>query len=186
MSSRHGAGIPVAYLRALANAESGLRPDDPLGLINVVKVALADYNRRHPEAKIQAAQMRDPATNIKVAADTLHQIAESYERNHGDLPNLRTRWWNPRFTELLTFGWNGGYSERAGVGRVLRYLKARPPAERPTAITIDTVFAAAAAANATRHLSNPRKLRYSKGVVASFLREFERDARDRAATPAVA
>ncbi len=178
--ARHGDRIPVPYLRVLANAESGMRPNDPLGLINITSIALADFNRRHPETVIKAAQMRDPATNIRVAADTLRQIIGSYERNHDDLPNLRTDWTNPRFVQLLTLGWNAGHSELSGVGRVLRYLKAQPAAQRPTDITIDAVFAAARAAQATEHLSNRRKLDYSKGVAAAFAREVERDARDRA------
>lgn len=175
---RHGDGIPLPYLRALANAESGMRPDDPLGLINITAVALADYNRRHPEVVTRSAQMRDPATNIRVAANTLREIIRSYERNHSDLPHLRSNWTNPRFVELLTFGWNAGHSEQSGVGRVLSYLKTLPEVRRPAEITIDTVFAAARAAQASEHLSNRRKLDYSKGVAATFAREVGRDARD--------
>jgi soluble lytic murein transglycosylase-like protein len=175
----HGQGIPVAYLRALANAESSMRADDRLGLINVVKVALDDYNRRRRMA-ITPEQMRDPAINVRVAADTLRMIIDSYRVNHADVDNLREDWRNPRFVELLTTGWNAGYSEIGGVGRVVRWLQQRPIAERAP-ITIDAVFDAAWSAGATRHLSNPRKLTWAKGVAKAYERERERDQRDRIA-----
>jgi hypothetical protein len=179
--ARHGRGIPVAYLRALAQAESGMNPHDRLGLINVVPKALAGYNERHPEARISPDEMRDPAKNITVAADHLRVVIDSYRRNHPDVPNLVENWQNPHYVRLVTAGWNAGHSERAGVGRVVRFLKAQPAASRPTEITIDTVFEAAGRAQATKHLSNPRKLAYAKGVVAAFVRERERDANDRVA-----
>lgn len=176
--ARHGRGIPAAYLRALAQAESGMNPADRLGLINVVPIALSDYNERHPEARISPEDMRDPAKNITVAADHLRVIIDGFRRHHPDVPNLAENWQNPRFAELLTAAWNAGHSERAGVGRVVRLLKAQPAASRPNEITIDAVFDAAVRAQATSHLSNPRKLAYAKGVAAAFFREVERDERD--------
>ncbi len=172
-----GQGIPVAYLRALAQAESGIRPDSRLGLINVVHVAVDDYNRRHPAAPVTAAAMRDPAVNVRVAADTLRAIIASYRRHHADVRNLVEDWRNPRFVELLTAGWNAGFSERGGVGRVVRYLRAGPVAN-PGAddLTVDHIFAAASAAGATRHLSNPHKLAFAKAVTRAYLREVARDA----------
>ncbi len=178
---RHGRGIPIAYLRALANAESGMDPHDRLGLINIVPKALAGYNERHPNARITADDMRDPAKNITVAADHLRVVVDGFRRHHFDVPNLVENWSNLHFVRLLTASWNAGHSESAGVGRVVRYLKAQPATSRPAEITIDTVFEAAARARATKHLSNPRKLAYAKDVVAAFVRERERDAHERVA-----
>ncbi len=180
----HGRGIPVAYLRALAQAESGMNPDDRLGLINVVPIALADYNERHRSAPITAAEMRDPAKNIAVAADILRTMIDGLRRNHPDVPNLVEDWSNRRFVQLATFSWNAGHSESRGVGRVVRFLKTPPTIVRPADITIDAVFDAAWSAGAASTLSNPRKRDYSKGVAAAYFREVERDARDgvRAAT----
>lgn len=175
---RHGQGLPVAYLRALGYAESGLNPDDPKGLINVVPIALADYNRRHPEAPVVGGRLRDPATNIRVASDILRTIIASYRREHANVPNLLEDWRNPRFVELLTQGWNAGFSELAGVGRVVRYLMAQPLASRPAAITVDDVFSAARRFNASEHLSNPLKLAFAKRVAAAYAREVERDRQD--------
>lgn len=180
--ARHGRGIPVPFLRALAAAESGMNPNDRLGLINVVPVALADYNRRHPSAPIKAEEMRDPAKNITVAADIIRTIIDSYRKHHPDVPNLLEDWQNLRFAQILVFGWNAGYSELAGVGRVVGFLKAQPPAlavVRPSDITIDSVFDAAWSARAASHLSNKRKLDYSKGVAAAYFRELARDQRNR-------
>ncbi|MBE7448593.1 MAG: transglycosylase SLT domain-containing protein [Kofleriaceae bacterium] len=175
---RHGRGIPVAYLRALADAESGLNPDDRLGLINVVPKTLDDYNRRHPEAPIAHARMRDPATNIRVAADILREMIDSLHRHHPDVRNLREDWTNPRFVELATQSWNSGHSERAGVGRVVRYLKAQPASRRPAEITVDTIYEAAIDAQAAKTLSNPRKRDFAKRVTTAYLRERARDARE--------
>ena len=171
--ARHARGIPVAYLRALADAESGLNPDDRLGLINVVPTALADYNRRHG-TQIRASQMTDPDVNVEVAVDTLRAIIASYSRNHPDVPTLREDWNDPDFVALVTFGWNAGFSELGGVGRVVSYLRRTAPG---APITLDTVADAATAAGAVAHLANPRKRAYSRGVVAAYLRERAADAR---------
>ncbi|MBK9032132.1 MAG: hypothetical protein IPL61_12570 [Myxococcales bacterium] len=171
----HGRGLPVAYLRALGHAESGLNPADRLGLINVVPIAVADYNRRHPSATVRAEQMTDPAVNVRVAADILRTIIASYRRHHPDVPALAEDWTRPAFVELLSFGWNAGFSERAGVGCVVRYLR-RTRSEQP--ITLDTVADAASAAGAARTLSNPRKRAYCKGIAAAYVREVLRDPRD--------
>lgn len=180
--ARHGRGIPVAFLRALAAAESGMNPNDRLGLINVVPVALADYNRRNPSAPINAEEMRDPAKNITVAADHLRTIIDGFKKHHPDVPNLREDWSNLGFVQLLVFSWNAGHSELSGVGRVVGFLKAQPAAHavvRPADITIDSVFDAAWTARAASHLSNRRKLDYSKGVAATYFRELARDQRER-------
>jgi len=163
--ARLGRGIPIPYLRALAHAESGLNPDDPHGLINVVAVALRDYNRRHPASPISVAQMRDPLANVTVVVDILRTIIASYTRNHPSIANLREDWRNPRFVELLTAGWNAGYSERGGVGRVVQWLRARGV----TDITVERVFAAGPAAGAAVTLANPAKLAFARKVTAAYL-----------------
>ena len=171
----HGQGIPVPYLRALGHAESGLNPDDRLGLINVVPVAVRDYSRRHPDDRVTPAQMTDPAINVRVAADVLRTIIASYRRNHPDVIELAENWARVGFVELLTFGWNAGFSEKGGVGRVVDYLRRTQPG---TPITLDAVAGSARAAGAAATLSNPRKRAYCKGVVASYRREVARDVRE--------
>ena len=172
--ARRGRFLPIPYLRALAHGESGLNPSDPKGLINVVAVALDDYNRRQ-KTRIRPEEMRIPETNVRVAADTLRTIIASYRRNHPDVPNLRENWSNPAFVELLTLGWNAGYSEASGVGKVVQYLTARGQKH----ITAADIHQHAQAAGATRWLSSEpiasEKLRWSQGVARRFYAENERD-----------
>lgn len=168
--AKHGAGIPVPYLRALAQAESGMNPHDVMGLINVTSIARLDYNLRN-RTSITREQMRDPAVNIRVAADILRVIIRSYEANHGTVRHFREKWDDRAFVELLTFGWNAGHSQSTGVGRVVRYVRRLPVGIRPTEITADVIFRFARLAGASPHLSNARKLAYSKGVAATYFRE---------------
>ncbi len=172
--SEYGRDIPVAYLRALAHHESALNPratDGPAwGLLQVVEVVRKDYNQRHG-TRYERRDLLDPAVNVAIASDVLARIIDGYARFHPEAPNLQVDWTNPLFVELLTFGWNAGYSERGGVGRVATYLSRRGFDD----FTIDDVAATARQAGASPHLSNPRKVRFSKLVTTQFLRERARD-----------
>jgi soluble lytic murein transglycosylase-like protein len=167
----HGRGLPVAYLRALAKRESNMNPrsaDGPAwGLLQVTEIVRRDFNERH-RTRYARADLLDPRINVFIASDLLQRIIASYERNHPYTPNLREDWSNRRFVELLTFGWNAGYSERGGVGRVAHFLELQG---RHAETTIDTIHAGARDAGASRHLSNPRKVSWCKGVAALHARE---------------
>ena len=172
----YGQGLPLPYLRALAARESGLRADDPKGLINVVPVVREDYNARHG-TRYQARDLTNPAVNITIAADTLRRIIDSYARNHPHVPNLHEDWDNRAFVELLTFGWNAGYSEKAGVGRVVRYLEEHGH----TDITLGDVAKNAYVAGASHWLwAHPKKV----ALVARRRRTVRRRARPGPAPPA--
>lgn len=168
--ARHRRDLPIEYLRALAMKESGMDPrassGPARGLLQITEVVRADFNRRHGTA-ITRAQLLDPDTNVRIATWLLRFIVDGYARNHADVPNMRTDWNNPRFAELVTFGWNAGPSEAGGVGRVVGYLKRHGARE----IDLDTVHESARAAGAHAHLSNPAKARWSRGVVALYQRE---------------
>jgi hypothetical protein len=167
---RYRGTIPLAYLRALVDRESNGRPDvrtgSAVGLMQIVPVVLADYNKRHGTA-YQSAQLVDPAINVAIGCELLRLIANSYRKNHPHVPNLQTDWNNPRFIELLTFGWNAGFSEAGGVGRVARYLERLGAID----ITLDQITAHARVAGASKHLSNPAKVAWCKSVVALYQRE---------------
>jgi hypothetical protein len=171
----YGGSIPVPYLRALAYGESGLNPSDAKGLINVVGVAIDDYNRRHG-TKYRPEDMRTPDINVRIATDILQTIIASYRKNHPDVANLQEDWTNRTFVELLTLGWNAGFSEASGVGKVVSYLKKRGQ----KTITVDDIHKVAAGAGATRWLWEPpiaaAKHAWSKGVVRRYFAEKERDA----------
>jgi hypothetical protein len=167
---RYRGETPIEYLRALAMRESSMNPAErsgpAWGLLQIVEVVRHDYNRAH-KASYQRADLLDPAVNVAMATWLLRLIIASYERNHPAVPNLRADWDNPRFVELLTFGWNAGFSQAGGVGKVVRHLEA----QGTTDITIDRVHQHAKAAGASRHLSRADKVAWCKSVVALYQRE---------------
>ena len=167
---RYRAGLPIEYLRALAMRESGMNPrassGPARGLLQITEVVRADFNRTHRTA-ITRAQLLDPEANVRIATWLLRFIVDGYTRHHGDVANMRPDWNNPRFAELVTFGWNAGPSEAGGVGRVVGYLKRKGA----RVIDLDLVHEHARAAGAHAHLSNPAKARWSRGVAALYERE---------------
>jgi len=167
---RYRGSIPLAYVRALVERESDGRPSvrtgSAVGLMQIVPVVLADYNKRHGTV-YQSDQLVDPATNVAMGCELLRLIVGSYRKNHPRIPNFQTDWNNPSFVELLTFGWNAGFSEAGGVGRVARYLEQLGAVD----ITLDLVTAYAHVAGASKHLSNPAKVAWCKSVVALYQRE---------------
>lgn len=175
---QYGRGLPVAYLRALAKRESNLNPldrqDPAWGLLQVIEVVRRDYNERH-QTRYTREDLLDPRVNVMIASDLLRRIVTSYGKNHPGVPNLQEDWSHRPFVELLTFGWNAGYSERGGVGLVARYLERLG---RHGDITIDTIHANARAAGASRHLSNAKKVAWCKSVARLYLAEKARDAHD--------
>jgi hypothetical protein len=170
----YGHGIPVPFLRALALRESDMKAslaDGPAwGLLQVIEVVRQDYNQK-TGATYTRQDLLNPIVNVSIASAALATIVDSFARNHPHVANLQTDWHNPRFVELLTFGWNAGWSERGGVGRVATYLEQRGRFD----LTIDTVFQAASDAGASPHLSNAAKLVWCKSVAAQYGRELAAD-----------
>ena len=162
--------IPIEYLRALVERESGTNPKArshaARGLMQIVPVVLTDYNTRHGTS-YQPEHLFDPAINVAIGCELIRLIIASYRRNHPRVPNLQTDWNNPRFVELLTFGWNAGFSEAGGIGRVARYLEQRGI----TDITVDLVHRTAPAAGASKYLADATRLRWCKSVAALYARE---------------
>lgn len=170
-----GRGLPIPYLRALALHESDLRPrlsDGPAwGLLQVIEVVREDFNRRE-RANYTRQNLLDPAINVTIAASAIALIVKSYATNHPNSKNMVTDWRNPQFVALVTLGWNAGWSERAGVGRVVSYLE-----QRGVDVTINAVFDAAKAAGASPHVSNPRKLAWCKQVTRQYFAELADEER---------
>lgn len=165
---KHAGAIPVAYLRALAHKESGMNPRQSSGpawgLLQITGIARKDYNRTHGTSYTQA-DLLNPAVNIKIAAWLLNKIVRLYSRNHSDR-NMQPDWSNPEFVKLVTAGWNSGYSEGGGVGKVASVLESLG---KP--VTHDNVFKFSQIAGATRHLANEAKRRWQAGVADLFYRE---------------
>ncbi|HEX5062379.1 MAG TPA: transglycosylase SLT domain-containing protein, partial [Kofleriaceae bacterium] len=167
---RYRGSVPIEYVRALVERESSgnylTQTGSALGLMQIVPVVLDDYNKRHG-TPYQREHLFDPSINVAIGCELLRLIIDNYRKHHPRIANLQGNWSNPRFVELLTFGWNAGYSEAGGVGRVARYLEGLGAVD----ITMDQVSAHAKLAGASKHLSNPAKLTWCKSVVALYLRE---------------
>lgn len=161
--------IAIEYLRALATRESGMTPGErkgpAWGLMQIIEAVRLDYNRAH-KTSYTREHLLDPTVNVAIACWLLRTIIASFHKNHPDVPNLRADWDNPEFVRLLTFSWNAGHSEKAGVGRMAHFLK-----ERGLPVTIDNVHQHAKEAKASRHLQNAKKVKWCKGVAALYLRE---------------
>jgi hypothetical protein len=166
----HGQRIPLAYLRALAVRESDMNPNraegPSWGLLGVDDVTPASYNRRH-RASFRQVDLLTPSINVAIAADQLRIIIQRWRLDHADIVNLQENWSNLRFVELLTFGWETAFSNRAGVGRVVLYLRHRGI----TDITVDKVFAHAGSAGASPKLSRQENLDFAKSVARLYDRE---------------
>ncbi len=168
--ARYRGTLPIEYVRALVERESNGQPSaqagSAIGLMQIVPVVLADYNKRHGTT-YRTENLTDPAINVAIGCELLRLIVDSYRTNHPRTVTLQENWDNPRFVELLTFGYNAGFSEAGGVGRVARYLAKLGAID----ITIDQVSAHASLAGASKHLSNPAKVAWCKGVAALYQRE---------------
>ena len=162
--------IPIEYLRALSQRESGMNPEEAKGpawgLMQIVEVVRKDYNERSG-TKYTRQDLLDPAINVAICCWVLRFIITAYQKHHADIPNMRADWGNPRFVELLTFGWNAGFSSSGGVIKVVRYLAKRGH----TDVTMDLVHKHARAAGASRHLSNVKKVRWCRSVVRLYEQE---------------
>ena len=166
---RYRGEIPIEYLRALVDRESNFEPKQrtgsAIGLMQIIPVVLDDYNTRNG-THYKPEHLVDPSINVAIGCELLVIIIANYA-GHSHVPNLQADWSNLRFVELLTFGWNAGFSESGGVGRVARYLEHRGI----TNLTIDVVSQNASAAGASKHLSNAAKVKWCKSVAALYARE---------------
>jgi soluble lytic murein transglycosylase-like protein len=167
--SRHAAGLPLNFLRALASRESDFNPRETggrhWGLLQVGPSVIEDYNKKFGTSH-QLSDVLDPELNVKMATRTLRRIVKSYKTFHPKTKNMREDWSNPEYVALVLAGWNSGYSEGGGVGRVAKYLEARN-----IPVTHSNVFKYSEAAGATKHLTNPTKQHWQRGVVDLFYEE---------------
>ena len=167
--SRHSGSMPLNFLRALASRESDFNPKETggrhWGLLQVGPSVIEDYNKKFGTSH-QLQSVLDPELNVKMATRTLRRIVQNYKTFHPNTKNLKEDWSNPEYVRLVLAGWNSGYSEGGGVGRVAKYLEARN-----IPVTHANVFKHASASGATKHLSNPTKLHWQRGVADLFYEE---------------
>lgn len=173
--SRHAGKVPVAYLRALAMRESGMNPratanaaspNAARGILQVVGVARTEYNRVNG-TNYQPDDLWDVDTNVKIAAWLLNTIIAAYARHPSK--NMKMDWDNPEYVKLVTGGWNAGYSEGGGVGKVATYLEARG-----LPVTHDAVVANAGAAGAVSQVGNLDRRNWARGVAELYFGQPDR------------
>lgn len=135
-------GIPIEYCRALTKRESNFDPNDQQGpawgLMQVVEVLRKSYNDRHG-THYDRVDLLDVHTNTKIACYLLRQIATSYVKRYPAAFPGGVDWHDLRFVDLVTFGWNAGWSAAAGTSYAIGKLLER--GFQPWEITIDTVHA---------------------------------------------
>jgi soluble lytic murein transglycosylase-like protein len=164
---RYGGGLPLNFMRALAYKESTFNPNNASGpawgLMQITEVVRKSYNQRHGTS-YSRSDLLNPQVNVMMAGDLLRRIAAAYSK-HADR-NMKPDWGNPEFVKLVLAGWNSGYSEGGGVGKVSRYLSSRG-----VPVTHDNVFRYAAAAGATTQLQKPAKQAWQRSVSDLYFAE---------------
>jgi soluble lytic murein transglycosylase-like protein len=165
---KYGGRIPVPLLRALAKRESDLNPKSGggsyWGLLQVgYKNVLPSYNERRG-TNYSPDDLFDPEINVKIAADLLNRITVAMDKHPS--PNMKWDPSNPESVKLLLAGWNSGYSEAAGLGKVASYLEAHG-----IPVTHENVFKYARTAGATKYLQREeydQKRRWQAGVASLY------------------
>lgn len=161
---KHAGRIPVAFARALVQRESNFNPGDTTGpawgLMQIVEQVRSEY----PGLAPTRAHLLNPEINIKIGLDLLNRIVRGYQK-HRDR-NMKEDWSNPEFVKLVLAGWNSGYSEGGGVGKVASFLESRG-----MPVTHDNVFAFASAAGATGQLQKMSKHGWQAGVASLYFQQ---------------
>lgn len=133
-----------------------------MGIHNV----LPSYNKRRG-TNYSSKDLFDPEINVKIATDLLNRITVAMDK-HPD-PNMKWNPSNPESVKLLLAGWNSGYSEAAGLGKVARYLESRG-----IPVTHENVFTFAREAGGTHFLQREqydKKRRWQAGVADLYFRQ---------------
>jgi Transglycosylase SLT domain len=183
---KYRGAVPFDFIKVLIKHESDYNPKSDMGLVlkarsgtyfpgaakglmQIVQSVRQTFNERFMTS-YTPNDLFDPEVSIKLGTFTLNNIVLGYARNHPK--TLAPDWKDRRWVELFLFGWNAGYSESGGVGKVVSFLeKADIPKEK---ITIDNVCAMAEKAGAAKYLSDTAKAAWCKKVAANFLAEVAR------------
>ncbi len=158
--------VPPRLILALIDRESGGNPNavnrasGAGGLMQVTKIALLDYNQRH-NTKHTMANVLHPDLNVQIGAELLSRIADNYAANNG----LKIDWRSRPFVDLVVLGWNAGYSQKNGVGRVLVQLAT----EKRPRTAAEVVRRAEDMGGVVKHLKNQGRLAWTFSVTNRFL-----------------
>ena len=130
------------------------------GILQITPTVMNSWNKAHGTSYVKA-NLLNPDLNIQMAVDLLESIAKSYSKHPS--PNMKPNWSNKEFVKLVLAGWNSGYSEGGGVGKVASYLESHG-----LPVTHDNVFGYASAAGGTIYLQDDAKRRWQAGVADLF------------------
>jgi len=168
-----GRGIPLPFLRALAYRESRNNPKQATGpawgllQVGIDKRAgnvLKSYNQRFG-TDYTKQDMLNPRLNVIVASELLARIVKMFIAE-----GLEPNWQNGNWIGLVTAAWNAGYSRKAGVVKVIRYLK-----KEGIPVTLSAVYHNAKAAGGgkgfVKRMKQPKRQRWHRAVVASTFKE---------------
>lgn len=156
-----GSGIPVDLVLAIIQGESA--GDErrvykaARGLMQITPVVWKDQVDRFGAPITTDAQLFDPQTNLQLGRKTLQHVVTVLRRYVQ--PNWDDRVW----VESVIAGWNAGYSDKQGLGRVYQYLRQRG---RP--LNVDEAAKVAVDAGAKRYLSEPRRRRFWRIVAGHY------------------
>jgi hypothetical protein len=119
-------GIPVEYLQALAHQESRTNPGETKGacwgLLQVCPTVLKSYNERFDTSYRMGVEMLEARLNVRVACELISRIPRFYVSQHPKAFPGGFSWSNRRHVDLLTMGWNAGWSESRGVAGAIGTL----------------------------------------------------------------
>lgn len=162
--------VPAHYLEALSKGESNWTSDavtgSYAGLLQVGYEVLDGYNKANGTTWEPKSRF-NPRLNTLFCAWQLRTIADLYARS--GIPELREDWKSMEWQAMLTAGWNSGYSKKAGVLKVAKWLH-----DNKMPVSHARIFSSSAAAGGTRHLRNPTKRRWQRGVALRSFRVIER------------
>lgn len=161
----YGGGLPLEFLRALAWNESRMNPQSvsetgATGIMQIVQSVRKGFNDANGASFTRADLLRADV-NIAMGAWLLNRIVRAWTAKH---PSLQPDFASPRYVALLVLGYNAGWSEAAGVGRVVGGLEREGwPSET---ITVQAIHENAARLGGVAKLSRPDVPRYALAVAA--------------------
>jgi hypothetical protein len=170
-------GVPAEYLRALAYQESRTNPGETKGscwgLLQVCPVVLKDYNEKFGTGWTMGNEMLQAEKNARVACELIRRIPGFYVAQHPQAFPGGFSWSDRRHVDLLTMGWNTGWSESTGVCGAIGTLLGM--GKNAVKVTIDAISQASRAglfpAKFTAKLGQANVPPWVKGVSALYFRE---------------
>lgn len=158
--------IPSVYMEALSKGESNWTSDavtgSYVGLLQVGPEVLEGFNKAN-KTDIPLSARFDPDINANLAAWQLRTIADMYTKS--GIPELVEDFNSMEWIAMLTAGWNSGYSKKAGVLKVAKYIH-----ENRHRVSHASLYQFAKLAGGTRHLQNATKRRWQRGVAVRTFR----------------